>query len=343
MNYIVFNYDTRWLFSFTLIPNNKINLKENNMKVLNKIFIFISLILLVSFTLLKLQKKSNKISIGIIQIVEHESLDKARNGFIDEMKNLGYKDADFDIQIAGGDISNCTSIAQKFVSDSKNLILAISTPCAQSMMKVTKDIPIVATAITDFKSANLVDSYDHPGSNLTGTSDLAPIDKIINLIPILNPKVKSIGILYSTTDPSPIYQADLASKKISELKLDQKIYSVSQSNEIQQVVEKLVNEVDALYVPIDKLTSASMPQISQTFLNHGKFIVCAEDLMISKGAVASYGIDYYELGKISAKQADAILKGKNTPSNMPIEFLKDSKLNLNYELLNKLNLKKPSE
>lgn len=338
MNHIIYNYDTRWFFSFTLI---KINLKEIKMKTLNKTLIFILSIVLISFAILKLQKKSNKISIGIIQIVEHESLEQAKNGFIDEMKNLGY-DADFDIQIAGGDISNCTSISEKFVNDSKNLVLAISTPCAQSMMKATKTIPIVATAITDFKSADLIDSYEHPGGNLTGTSDLAPIDKIIDLIPSLNPNVKSIGILYSNTDPSPKYQAELASKRISELELEQKMYSVSQSNEIQQIAEKLVNEVDALYVPIDKLTSSAMPQISQIFLSHGKFVVCAEDLMVSKGAIASYGVDYYELGKITAHQADQILKGKKSPADIPIEFLKNSKLNLNYEIINKLNLKVPS-
>ena len=312
------------------------------MKILNKTIILILSILLISFAILKLQKKSSKINIGIIQIVEHESLEQAKRGFIDEMKNLGYKDANFDVQIAGGDISNCTSIAQKFVNDSKNLVLAISTPCAQSMMKATKSIPIVATAITDFKSAGLIDSYDHPGGNLTGTSDLAPINKIIDLVPSLNPKVKSIGVLYSNTDPSPQYQADLASKRISELGFDKKVYNVSQSNEIQPITEKLVNEVDALYVPIDKLTASAMPQISQTFLNRGKFVVCAEDLMISKGAIASYGVDYYELGKISAHQADKILREKKSPSDIPIEFLKNSKLNLNHEIINKLNLKIPS-
>ncbi len=311
------------------------------MKLIYKISIFLLIIFTTSFVLLNIQKKSKKLNIGIIQIVEHESLDNAKQGFIDEIKSLGY-DADFDLQIAGGDISNCISIAQKFVNDKKNLVLAISTPCAQSMMKETKEIPILATAITDFKSSGLIDSYEHPGKNLTGTSDLAPIDKIISVIPKLNPNVKSIGVLYSTTDPSPQYQAELASKVISDLGFDKKIYSVSQSNEVQQVTEKIVNEVDALYVPIDKITSSSMPQISQIFLNHGKFVVCAEDTMISKGAAASYGVDYYELGKMTAHQADKIFKGEN-PANIPIEKLKNSKLNLNYDIIKKLNLKKIDE
>ena len=298
-----------------------------------------SIAALISFAFFKIQKKSNKLSIGVIQIVEHESLNELRDGFIDEIKNLGY-DVDFDIQIAGGDLSNCTSIAQKFVNDRKNIILAISTPCAQAASKETSEIPILATAITDFKSAGLVESFEHPGANLTGTSDLAPIDKIINTIPTLNPNVKSIGILYSTTDPSPKYQAELASKRISDLGLKKKIYSVSQSSEIQQVAEKLASEVDALYVPIDKLTSSAMPQISQIFLNNGKFVVCAEDAMIEKGAAATYGVNYRELGKKTAHQADRIFKGEKT-GDIPIEYLKDSKLNLNDKIINDLNLNDP--
>ena len=343
MKFLIYNYDTRWHFSSILnyMSNKNFILGEINMKTIYKTLIFLPIISLIAFALLKFQKKSNKLNIGIMQIVEHESLDQARQGFIDEMKNLGY-DADFDFQIAGGDISNCTSIAQKFVNDGKNLVLAISTPCAQSMMKETKDIPILATAITDFESSGLVDSCEHPGRNLTGTSDLAPIDKIIKIIPKINPNVKTIGILYSKTDPSPQYQAELASKIISDLGFSKKIYFVSQSNEIQQVAERIVNEVDALYVPIDKITSAAMPQISKIFLDHGKFVVCAEDAMISKGAIASYGVNYYELGKMTAHQADKILKGEN-PGNIPIQYLQDSKLNLNNEILKKLNLKITSE
>jgi len=307
------------------------------MKILTKIAIIIPLLALGIFTLIKFQNKNNKVKIGIIQIVEHESLDKAKQGFMDEMKKLGYN-ADFDVQVAGGDLSNCISISQKFVNDKKDLILAISTPCAQSVMKSTKDIPIVATAITDFKAAGLAKTNENPGKNITGASDVAPIDKIIDIIPKLNPNVKTIGVLYSTSDPSPKYQAELALNKISELGLKSEICSISQANEIQEVAENLANKVDALYVPIDKITSSAMPQISQIFLNHGKFVVCAEDAMISKGATATYGVDYYELGKINAKQADQILKGIQKPENMPIQYFENSTLKLNDSIIKKLNL-----
>lgn len=188
-----------------------------------------------------------------------------------------------------------------------------------------------------------MESNEKPGINVTGTSDLAPIDKIIELIKQLNPNAKKVGILYSTTDPSPQYQAKLAEKKVKELGMESKVYTVSQVHEVQQISEKLAKEVDALYVPIDKVTFSSLPQISQTFLDQGKFVVCAEDTMISKGAIATYGVNYNELGKMTARQAVKILKGESTPASMPIEYLENPKLYLNYEIAKKLGIEIPKE
>jgi len=291
-------------------------------------------------------KNNVPIKIGIMQIVEHESLDRAKQGFIDQLKELGYesgKNVKFDFQNAGGDLSNCMSIAEKFVNDRKNLIMALSTPCAQAAANATKDIPILATAITNFESTGLIKSNQKPGTNVTGTSDLAPIDKIIKLILKLNPSAKKIGILYSNVDTSPQFQAELAEKNVKEIGLEPKMFSVSQTQEVQQVTERLANEVDALYVPIDKITSSTMPQISQIFLAHNKFVVCAENAMIAKGAIAVYGMDYYELGKITARQAVEILEGKSEPKNMPIEYLKDIKLTLNKEIIKELSIKIPDD
>lgn len=312
------------------------------MKILNKLLYFIPLLLLFLFVIGCIKLNEVK-KIGIMQIVEHESLDSAKQGFVDELKNLGYTDAEFDFQNAGGDLSVCQQIAEKFVNDRKDLILAISTPCAQAAANATKNIPILATAITDFEGAKIVQSHEKPGANVTGTSDLAPIGKIIELIPQLKPGTKKIGILYSTTDPSPQYQAQLAEKKIKELGSEAKMFSISQPHEVQQIVENLVQEVDALYAPIDKITFSAMPQISEIFLKHGKFVVCAEDTMVSKGAIGTYGVNYYELGKRTAQQATKILNGEANPENMPIEYLTDTKLNLNYEVIEKLGITVPPE
>ncbi len=303
-------------------------------------FIFLLPILALIF-LVNCKKDDSKIKIGIMQIVEHESLDSARQGFIDELENLGYqrgKNVEFDIQIASGDISNCVTIAEKFVNDKKDIVLAISTPCAQTMANATKDIPILVAAVTDFEGLGIINSEEKPGKNVTGVSDLAPTDKIISLIKKLKPDSKKVGILYSVTDSSPQYQAKIAQQEIKKLGMKYKSASVSQINEVEQVAENLAKDVDALYAPVDKITFSTMPKISQIFLKNKKFVVCAEDDMLSKGAIATYGIDYYELGKIVASQASKILKGEEKIENIPIEHIRNAKLNLNYDIAEKLGI-----
>ena len=143
------------------------------------------------------------------------------------------------------------------------------------------------------------------------------------------------------TDPSPVCQAQLAKRKIKDMGLECELVAVSQVQEVQQAAERLANNVDALYTPVDKITSASMPQISQIFCDHHKFVVCAEERMIAQGAIATYGVDYYELGKIVARQAVDILEKKKDIKDTQIERMKNAKLSLNYELMKKLGLSIP--
>lgn len=302
-------------------------------------FILINVFIITKYT--NNQDQNKILKIGITQIVEHESLNNARQGFIDELKNLGYEDGKnikFDFHNAGGDLSNCESIARKFANDRPDLILAISTPSAQATANVIKDIPILITAITNPEKSNLVKSNLAPCTNVTGTSDLPPVSKTIELIKKLKPNVQNIGILYSNIDVSPSYQAQIADETIKTLGLDSKVATVSQLSEIKQVAEKIISECDALYVPIDKITAAGMPLISKIALENNKFVVCSENLT-DKGAAASYGIDYYQLGKLTAKQAVEILENRNIPQNMPIKYLEDTKLTLNEDIIKKLNLK----
>lgn len=161
---------------------------------------------------------------------------------------------------------------------------------------------------------------------------MAPIDKIVKLIKELNPNVKKIGILYSLTDPSPEYQAKIAQRKINEMGLECKMVSVSQIQDVNQVAEHLAKEVDALYTPIDKITFASMPQISKIFSDNNKFIVCAEDSMISRGAAATYGINYYDLGKIAAHQAVKILEKKRKYSKHACRVFQKSQTQLKLRI-----------
>ena len=285
------------------------------------------------------KKKSQKLNIGIIQISEHESLDKARNGFIDGLKELGY-DANFDIQIAGGDLSNLSSISSKFVNDKKDLILAISTPAAQNIASATKDIPILATAVTDFKSSGLVSSLNSPEQNISGTSDLVPVEKQIGLLKSIVPNCKKVGILYSSNESNSKIQADIAKKECEKLGMESQDYTISSSNEIHQVVGQM--SVDAMFVPTDNLVVASMPAVSTIANERHIPIICSEAGSVSNGAVASYAMDYYELGKMTARQADKILKGTKI-KDIPVEYLENSQLTLNNEVIKKLNLKIPKK
>ncbi len=309
------------------------------MKLLTKMITAILLICVSIFVFLKFQKKSNKLKIGIIQIIEHQALDKARNGFIDEMKTLGY-DADFDIQIAGGDISNLNSISQKFVNDKKNLILAISTPAAQAIANATKDIPILGTAITDFKVSGLIDSNESPGRNVSGTSDLVPVEKQISLLKSLVPECKNVGILYSSGEANSKFQAEMASKECKKLGIKTKDITVSNSSEIQSVVE-CNTDVDAIFLPTDNLVASCIPTVSRIAIDHKIPIICNDADIVAKGALASYAMSYYDLGKKTAHQADRILKKEIEIQNMPIEFPTDINLIKNEETAKKLGISIP--
>ena len=309
------------------------------MKTLYKILIIILAIGLLILAVLKIQKSNNKLKIGIIQIIEHESLDKARNGFIDEMKNLGY-DADFDVQIAGGDISNLNSIAQKFVSDEKDLILAISTPAAQAMANATKDIPILGTAITDFELSGLVDSNESPGRNVSGTSDLVPVEKQIGLLKTLVPECKKVGILYSSGEVNSKFQADMASKECKNLGIKTKDITVSNSGEVQSIVE-CNTDVDAIFLPTDNLIASCISMISKIAIENKISIICNDADIVAKGALASYAMNYYDLGKETAHQAHKILNKEIEIQNMPIEFPKDINLVTNEGTAKELGIQIP--
>lgn len=312
------------------------------MKIITKIILIILLIILSLLIILKIRKKEKKLNIGIIQIAEHESLDKARNGFIDEMKNLGY-DADFDIQIAGGDISNLNSIAQKFANDvNKDLIFAISTPATQSIANETEDVPILGTAVTDFEQSGLVKSSKHPGKNVSGTSDLVPVEKQIDLLKTLVPNCKKVGILYSSGEANSKFQADMASNELEKLGISVKHITVSNSNEVQSVVE-CNRDVDTLFIPTDNLIASCMPTVSQVASKNKIPIICSFADAVNKGSLACYAVDYYELGKLTAKQADKILKKEAKIESMPIEYLEDPKLVINYKKADELGIKIPEK
>ena len=285
------------------------------------------------------EASANAKKVGILQYVQHPALDKANEGFVAALTEAGI-DVAIEQQNAGGEQSAAQTIANKLVNDKKDLILAIATPAAQAVAGVTSDIPVVITAVTDPAASGLVESNDAPGGNVTGSSDLTPVADQIELLTKLLPKAKNIGILYCTAEANSKLQADMATAALKEKGLNGVEYTVSSSNEIQTVVESMVGKVDAIYVPTDNVIAAGMTTVAMIATTEHKIpIIGAEAAHVENGALATYGIDYFEVGKLAGEQAVEILKGKS-PADIPIAYLpKDRcKLTINEEVASELGI-----
>ncbi len=277
--------------------------------------------------------------IGVLQYVQHPALDKANEGFVAALEEAGIE-VDIEQQNAGGEQSAAQTIANKLVNDKKDLILAIATPAAQAVAGVTSDIPVVITAVTDPAASGLVESNDAPGGNVTGSSDLTPVADQIELLTKLLPEAKNVGILYCTAEANSKLQAQMAMDTLKEKGLTGVEYTVSSSNEIQTVVESMVGKVDAIYVPTDNVIAAGMTTVAMIATTEHKIpIIGAESAHVENGALATYGIDYFEVGKLAGEQAVEILNGKS-PADIPIAYLsKDKcKLTINEEVAKELGI-----
>ena len=277
--------------------------------------------------------------IGVLQYVQHPALDKANEGFVAALEEAGLE-VDIEQQNAGGEQSAAQTIANKLVNDKKDLILAIATPAAQAVAGVTSDIPVVITAVTDPADSGLVESNDAPGGNVTGSSDLTPVADQIELLTKLLPEAKNVGILYCTAEANSKLQAQMAMDALKEKGLTGVEYTVSSSNEIQTVVESMVGKVDAIYVPTDNVIAAGMTTVAMIATTEHKIpIIGAEAAHVENGALATYGIDYFEVGKLAGEQAVEILNGKS-PADIPIAYLsKDKcKFTINEEVAKELGI-----
>lgn len=292
-------------------------------------------------------EEQEKVNIGVIQYAEHPALDQAYEGFVEGLKENGY-DADLveiDYKNAQGDQSNNKTIANTFVNNNVDLIYAIATPSAQAAANETKDIPIVISAVTDPETSGLVESNENPGTNVTGTSDLNPIDAQMELLTQLVPDAKKIAIMYCNAEDNSRYQADLAKKKADELGLEVVEATVTDSNQIQQVTESLVGKVDAIYIPTDNLLAEGMASVAQVANANDLPTIVGEEGMVQNGGLATYGIDYYELGKLAGAQAAQILKEEKDPAEMAIEYLPGDKcvLTINKKVQEELNITVPED
>ena len=229
------------------------------------------------------------------------------------------KNITIDQQNAQADQSNLTTIAQRFVNNDVDLILAIATGAAQAAAAETSDIPILGTAITDYEAARLVESNDAPGGNVSGTTDMNPIKEQIELLQQLVPDAKNVGIVYNSSEDNSVLQADEAKKALQDAGMTVEEGTVTSSNDVQQVITSIASKVDAIYLPTDNTLASSMAIVSEVAKAQKLPVICGESNMVMEGGLATLGIDYYKLGYQTGEMAVRILKGEATPAEMPIE------------------------
>lgn len=259
--------------------------------------------------------------VGVCQLVQHEALDAATQGFIDTLTDHYGDRVTIDNQNAQGDSATCATIVNGFVSNEYDLILANATPALQAAQSATSTIPILGTSITDYGTAlGMSDFSGTTGTNISGTSDLAPLDQQEKMILELVPDVKKVGILYCSAEANSAFQASEIEKYLKEDGVEYEEFTFSDSNDLSSVINSAVSGIDALYIPTDNTAASNMPIIEPVVEAAKLPVVCGEENMCSNGGLATLSISYYDLGVASGKQAIEILDNGADPSTMPIEY-----------------------
>ena len=258
--------------------------------------------------------------IGVLQLVQHSALDASNEGFFAALDDAGIK-YEADQQNASGEQVNCMTIAEKLVNDGNDLILAIATPAAQAVAGVTEEIPILLTAVTDPAASGLVNDNTNPGVNVSGTSDLTPVKEQIQLLQQILPEAKTVGLLYCSAESNSEIQVAMAKEACDAAGLAYEEYTVPGSNEIQTVVESMVGKVDVIYTPTDNVIAAGMATVAMIASDNNIPCICGEAGMVEAGGLATYGIDYFQLGYMAGEQAIEILVNDADITTMPIGYL----------------------
>ena len=282
--------------------------------------------------------------IGVCQLVEHEALDAATQGFQDALKDkLGENNVVFDVQNAQGEETNCATICTGFVSDNVDLILANATASLQAASAATNSIPIVGTSITDYATALNADDWNGTsGTNITGTSDLAPLDQQEAMIKELVPDVTQVGIVYCSAEANSVFQANQIEAALEKDGIAYKEYSAADSNEIQSVVTKAVSECDCLYVPTDNTMAANVDIIKNVTVPAGIPVIAGEE-GICPGALATLSISYYDIGQAAGEMAYEILVNGKDPGTMEIEYASATTKEYNADVADALGITIPDD
>lgn len=260
--------------------------------------------------------------IGINQQLEHDALDQATQGFEDKLTELlGEGNVEFDFQNAQGEAANCSTIASGFVASGVDLMFANATTSLQACAAASSDIPVVGTSVTDYATALEIDDWTGAtGTNVTGTSDLAPLDEQAAMIKELVPDAKQVGLLYCSAEPNSVYQVQKVAEELTALGIASKEYAAADSNEIQSVVTNAIADCDVIYIPTDNTMAANTEIINNICLPAGVPIIAGEQGICEGCGIATLSISYYDIGAKAAEMAYEILVNGADPATMEIEY-----------------------
>ncbi len=260
--------------------------------------------------------------VGVCQLIQHEALDAATEGFMDALKELGGEDKfTFDVQIAGGESATCATIANGFVADGVDLIMANATPALQAASAATTDIPILGTSVTDYATAlDIADWTGKTGYNVSGTSDCAPLEVQAEMIKEIFPDATNIGLVYCSAEPNSKYQADVVKAKLVELGCTVNEYTFADTNDLQSVTQTACDASEVIYIPTDNAAAAATETIDAVALAAGTPIVTGEEGICRGCGVATLSISYYDLGYVTGKMAYEILVNGKDVKDMDVQY-----------------------
>lgn len=285
------------------------------------------------------------IKVGILQLVSHPALNQIHQGIISGLKDEGLvegKNIKVEFQNAQGDQSNMKTMAQQ-LADHNDMLFGIATPAAQSLVNAAdKSTPVMLAGISNPVGGGLVKSEKHPGTNVTGTSGDSPLDKQLQLIRDVMPQAKKIGVIYTSSDSGGQSSAKKFEKLVKKAGLQPKMYTIANTNDMQQISQQMASDVDVIYAPQDNGVASSMKTLVNNANKAGKAVFTAADTMVTDGGTASYAIDQHDLGRLAGHMAAKVIQGKK-PENYPVEHVVKGQYVINQEQVDKLHIHIPEK
>ena len=312
-----------------------------------KKIVLIALVLLITLSLsvFAAGQKEGKTVIGISKIVTHPALDAIEQGIQDELADQGFTDIEYDLQNANGEVATAASIANKFKSDRVTVAVGIATPTAQALVNSLKDIPVVYSAVTNPVAAGMITSFNRGEEGIAGVSDLTPVKEQIMMLQRIA-GIKRLGHIYSSGEANAVILAEMAEKACAELGIEFVVSTVTNSSEVKQAAQAIINKVDGIYVSRDNTVVSALASLTDVAMKAGIPIMSADpSSTVGSDVLIAWGFDYYKVGRATGRVVADILNGKST-KDMPTVFMtdpSDTNLVINMDVAEKLGITIPAD